>query len=88
MNMRDKKKTFAKNLGDGQPLVLEDNCQVLLDPLRVEVLGSTCLQLESVLLEVLKADSKEHCVCCVDRLNAVLGQYCCHLEPGNNWNLP
>ena len=72
--MRDqRKKTFAKNLGDGQPLVLEDNCQVLLDPLRVEVLGSTCLQLKGVLLEVLKPDSKEHCVCCVDRLNAVLG---------------
>ena len=52
--------------------MLEDNCQVLLDPLRVEVLGSTCLQLEGVLLKVLKPDPEEHSVCGVNRFNAVL----------------
>ena len=59
-------------LADDKPLFLLDDLQVLLDPLWIQVLGSTGLKLEGILLKILKTNSKEDSVCCVNCLNAVL----------------
>ena len=75
MNMRDEKKTFAKNLGDSQPLVLEDDCQVLLHPLWVEAFFRAGLKFERILLKILKSITKEHPIGCLNGLNAVLRRH-------------
>ena len=59
-------------LTDSKSLLLVDDSQVLFHPLRVEVFGSTGLQLKGILLEILKPTLKKHIVRCINRLNTVL----------------
>ena len=59
-------------LGDSKPLVLEDDPQILFHPLRVEVLGGTGLQLEGILLEILKPDPEKHFVRRINCLDPIL----------------
>ena len=63
---------FGQYLADSKPLVFVDDPQVLFHPLRVEVFGSTGLQLKGVLLEILKTDPEKDSVRCINCLNAVL----------------
>ena len=76
---------MALNLGDSQPLVLEDDCQVLLHPLWVEAFFRAGLEFERILLKILKSITEEHPVGCLNGFNAVLRRH--YLEAIKVWNL-
>ena len=59
-------------LADGKSLLLINDLQVLFHPLRVQVLGSTGLQLKGVLLKILKTNLYKDGVRCIDSLNTIL----------------
>ena len=59
-------------LADSKSLLLVDDSQVVFHPLRVEVFGSTGLQLKGILLEILKPALEKNIVRCINCLNTVL----------------
>ena len=66
---------FISYLGDSKSLLLVDDTQVLFHPLRVEVFVSAGLQLEGILLEILKPDPEKHFVRRINCLDTVLRIY-------------
>ena len=54
---------YGFNLSDSKPLLLVNDPQVLFNPLGVEIFVSAGLQLEGVLLEILKPNTEKHIVC-------------------------
>ena len=59
-------------LTDSKSLLLVDDSQVVFHPLRVEVFGSTGLQLKGILLEILKPALEKNIVRCINCLSTVL----------------
>ena len=59
-------------LANRKSLMLVDDPHVLPYPLRVQVLGSYCLDFKGIRLEVLKAVLEKNSVRCFNLLNAVL----------------
>ena len=59
-------------LAGGKSLLLVNDLQVLFHPLRVQVLGSTRLQLKGVLLKILKTNLYKDGVRCIDGLDTIL----------------
>ena len=64
--------SYISYLAAGKPLLLVDDSQVFLDPLRFQILLCNSLYLKSKILEILKTVSKKDFICRFNLLNTIL----------------